>query len=141
MMAWCRWSYPLFTPTSLWFIYSSKSCFILKHYLCSCLFINKQAVQVLGFNFFEESCSSLLADFGCFERGITLRQLCLFKILYIFPIVIVFPLCASNSSLISCGVIIMPCSDFSVKDVKIFSSSLNDGIVTRHRGLKKTFPS
>ena len=44
------------------------------------LYLAKSSLH-FGVNFFEDSISSSLALFGCFERGITCRQLCLFRTL------------------------------------------------------------
>ena len=65
---------PFFAPAGLWLINPPKPCFILKHHSDSLAGILGNDFGVLCFNFFEESCSSSLAAFGCFDLGITLRQ-------------------------------------------------------------------
>ncbi len=76
MMARNRRTLALSAPTGFWLVDSPKACFILKHYSDVLAGILGNDFGVRCFNFFEESCSSWLAAFGCFDLGITLRHPC-----------------------------------------------------------------
>lgn len=82
MMAWHNGPDPLSAPASCRLAYPSKPRFVLKqdpHPFWGD-FLSKLIVSSL--NFFESACSSSLADFGCFGRGIFFTQPCRFKTRY-----------------------------------------------------------
>ena len=82
MMAWHNGPDPLSAPASCRLANPPKPCFILKqnpHPFWGG-FLYKLIVSSL--NFFESACSSSLADFGCFGRGIFFTQPCRFKTRY-----------------------------------------------------------
>ena len=74
VVTWNRWPLPLPTPTTLRLVDASESCFILKHQPYVLARVLGYYFGVLSFNFFEESCSSWLAAFGCLDLGITFRH-------------------------------------------------------------------
>ena len=82
MVAWRRGTFPFPAPASLGFVDSSESRFILEHDPDVPALTLVCYSVVMDFNFFEESCSSLAAAFGCFGRGITFRHPCRFSTRY-----------------------------------------------------------
>ena len=70
-------TYPFLTPAMLGLVYSAETSFVLKQNQYVLIWILDTKFLGYTFNFFEESCSSLLAALGCFDLGITFRQPCL----------------------------------------------------------------
>ena len=82
MVAWHNGPNALSAPARCGLANPTKSCFVLKqnpHPFWGG-FLYKLIVSSL--NFFESACSSSLADFGCFGRGIFFTQPCRFKTRY-----------------------------------------------------------
>ena len=71
VMTWNGRPLSFLAPAALRFVNASKSCFVLEHqpYILAGVWGNDFVVLI--FNFFEESCSSRLADLGCFALGMT----------------------------------------------------------------------
>ena len=82
MVAGDNWPHALSAPARCGLANPTKSCFVLKQnpYPIWGGFLYKLIVSSL--NFFESACSSSLADFGCFGRGIFFTQPCRFKTRY-----------------------------------------------------------
>ena len=78
MVAWDSWPDPFPAPAALGLVDPPESCLILEHQSDVLAWILGRDPGVQGFNFFEESCSSFVADFGCLDLGITLRHPCRF---------------------------------------------------------------
>ena len=72
----CGWPFSFPAPAALWLVDPSETSFILKHYSHVLAGILGDHFAVMCFNFFEESCSSWVAAFGCFDLGITFRHPC-----------------------------------------------------------------
>lgn len=83
MLTWNRGSCPFSAPAALGLIDSSETCFVLKHqpHILERVLGDNSGIQIV--NFFEESCSSVLAAFGCFDLGMTFRHPCRFITPYI----------------------------------------------------------
>ena len=78
MVAWDSRSDSFPAPAAFRLVDPPESCLILEHQSNVLAWILGSDFGVQGFNFFEESCSSFVAAFGCLDLGITLRHPCRF---------------------------------------------------------------
>ena len=111
VMAGCRWPLSFPAPTTLWLVDPSETCFILKHHSHILVGVLGDHFVVMCFNFFEESCSSSVAAFGCFDLGMTFRHPCRCSTRYTYSPDVFLPSAFSSPCRISAAVSSCPSSE------------------------------